>query len=158
VLLTRRTIRTAQAQAAELGGTQRRTTRARRSAGTVEPVPRASFQRARCRLLCGHRHCSESVMVTSMSSVAISPAPQHQLGWHNRERGAGVLVTSFRVRVCSSAILRGAGTQVNLHATQSLKCRLLACRYWLRRICRGRRGTSGAGPQRFLSVPSYGVS
>lgn len=70
-----------------------------------------------------------------------------------------VLVTSFRMRIWSSAILRRAGTQVNLHATRSLKCRLLACRYWLRRICRGRRGTSGgAGPQRFLSVPSYGVS
>jgi hypothetical protein len=126
VLLTRRTIRTAQAQAAELGGTQRRTTRARRSAGTVEPVPRVSFQRARCRLLCGHRHCSESVMVTSMSSVAISPAPQHQLVWRNHPRGAGVLVTSFRVRVWSSAILRWAGTKVNVHATRSLKCPVLA--------------------------------
>ena len=104
------------------------------------------------------RSCSMRLL-TSMSSVAISPAPHHQLVWHNRPRGAGVLVTSFRVRVWSSAILRRAGTQVNLHATQSLKCRLLACRYWLRRICRGRRGTSGgAGPQRFLSVPSYGVS
>jgi hypothetical protein len=51
-----------------------------------------------------------------MSSVAISPAPHHQLVWHNRPRGAGVLVTSFRVRVWSSAILRRAGTQVNLHA------------------------------------------
>jgi hypothetical protein len=78
--------------------------------------------------------------------------------WHYRPRGAGVPVTSLRVRVWSSAVLRRAGTRVNLHATRSLKCRLLACRYWRRHICRGRRGTSGAGPQRFLSAPSYGVS
>ena len=75
VLLTRRTIRTAQAQAAELGGTQRRTARAGRSAGTVEPVPRASFQRARCRLLCGHRHCSESVMVRHGSTLSAPTGP-----------------------------------------------------------------------------------
>jgi hypothetical protein len=83
-------------------------------------------------------------LLTSTSSVAISPAPHHQLVWHNRPGGAGVLVASFRVRVWSSANLRRAGTGVNLHATQSLKCRLLACRYWRRRICSGRRGTSGA--------------
>jgi hypothetical protein len=89
------------------------------------------------------RSCSMRLL-TSMSSVAISPAPQHQPVWHNRPRGAGVLVTSFRVRVWSSAILRRAGTQANLHATQSLRCPVLAWRYWRRRICRGRGGTSGA--------------
>ena len=103
------------------------------------------------------RSCSMRLL-TSMSSVAISPAPQHQLVWHNRERGAGVLVTSFRVRVWSSAILRRAGTQVNLHATQSLKCP-----YWLVVTGADVSAVGGAvlpapGPQRFLSVPSYGVS
>jgi hypothetical protein len=116
---------------------------------------RRSTARAREELICAKR--------ASLGTVALDEAIDFdELGGDiagtTRPRGAGVLVTSFRVRVWTSAILRRAGTQVNLHATQSLKCRLLACRYWRRRICRGRRGTSGAGPQRFLSVPSYGVS
>ncbi len=69
------------------------------------------------------RSCSMRLL-TSMSSMAISPTPHHQLAWHNRPRGAGVLVTSFRVLVWSSAILRRAGTRVNLRATQSLRAQV----------------------------------
>ena len=57
---------------------------------------------------CWARSCSMRLF-TSMSSVAISPAPHHQLVWHNRPRGAGVLVASVHVRVWSSAILRRPG-------------------------------------------------
>ena len=83
--------------------------------------------RAREELICAKRAFAGAVVHDEAIDFdelgAILPAPHHQLVWHN----PGVLVASFRVRVSSSAILRRAGTRVNLHATQSLKCPVLAC-------------------------------
>jgi len=124
---------------------------------------RCSSARAREELICAKRASLGTVVLdeaVDFDEIGGDIAWRHTISWcaTTVQVAPGVLVASFRMRVWRSAILRRAGTRVNLHATQSLKCRLLACRYWRRRICRGRRGTPGAGPQRFLSVPSYGVS